>query len=524
MQDVGVMHVSKFIHFARIKRNKRQPRNNTDAKNTMQAHNTPILHPNAASTWINQLCMLKQLCVLLLDEKLNIRMSSNACQAYTRDVIASVIKQFAQALTAPHTNKPITFTTIDDNESLFLEWEALSLPQDDGSMHYLLLGTDDSHAQKLEKENHTLNYILTKVPGFIFWKDKKLNLIGCNENFACQVGLDSTKAISGKSNYELPWDLAQTERFLRDDIEVMTTGQPKLNFEEIQRQADGTQATLLTSKVPIYDIHNRSTGILGMYVDITDQKTIELLQQLRKEKKYAELADQLKTEFIRNMEHDIRTPLGGIAGLATILSMDESDIKRRGYLHDIVESAHELLTYCNSIINYSQIAQGKLPLLSENFSIRSVIDKVITIETPAAHMKGLLLQFECDENVPNTLTGDPRRLQQILLNLVSNAIKFTHQGHVSLNIQCVEQSQHVAYLSMTVQDTGIGIPADKHEMIFEKFNRVNPANSGCYSGTGLGLGIVKQFAEELGGNVTVTSELGKGSTFTCLIPFILTKE
>jgi signal transduction histidine kinase len=220
------------------------------------------------------------------------------------------------------------------------------------------------------------------------------------------------------------------------------------------------------------------------------------------------------------MEHDIRTPLSGIEGLAALLDMTETDPERKSCLTGIIDCVHELLSYCNSILDFSQISQGTLPLLDETFSVRAILGKIMAIERPAAKMKNLDLTMTVTGDLPERIIGDPRRLQQILINLVSNAIKFTHQGGIYLSIQ-QEQSpdDREVYIAFSIKDTGIGIARDKHEVIYEKFSRLWPANSGEYPGLGLGLQIVKQFITEMRGTITLDSEPGKGSTFTCRLPF-----
>ncbi|MDX1901129.1 MAG: ATP-binding protein [Gammaproteobacteria bacterium] len=283
---------------------------------------------------------------------------------------------------------------------------------------------------------------------------------------------------------------------------------------------DGEIRWIYDRGFPVYDEANNCCGVTGIALDITREKLAEIT--LRKAKKKAEHANQLKTEFIRNMEHDIRTPLSGIEGLAAILREQEINSEKKEWLADIAYSARDLLNYCNGILDFSRIEAGTMPVLKKRFELRQLLTEIIAIEMPAAKLKKLNLHFECEDNIPAFLLGDSYRLKQVLINLISNAIKFTHEGHVILFVKVAyDKSKQRIILAFAVQDTGIGIPKEKQDFIFEKFARLTPANRERYKGPGLGLRIVKKFVEEMGGSIELESESGKGSTFTCVLPFCI---
>jgi len=312
---------------------------------------------------------------------------------------------------------------------------------------------------------------------------------------------------------------------IREMAERVQTLGADARYEENYRiiRPDGEIRWIYDRGFPVFDENNNCCGVTGIALDVTREKLAEI--NLRNAKEKAEQANLLKTEFIRNMEHDIRTPLSGIQGLAAILCEQETNAEKKEWLGDIVCSARDLLSYCNGIIDFSRIEHGTLSVLNRKFDLRKLFSEVTAIEMPATKLKKLDLCFKCADNVPTLLTGDAYRLKQVLINLVSNAIKFTHEGQVTLSAQLLRQeTKRRVVLAISVQDTGIGIPKVKQDFIYEKFTRLTPANRGQYKGPGLGLKIVKQFIEEMNGNIKLESETGKGSTFTCILPFHISQR
>ena len=243
---------------------------------------------------------------------------------------------------------------------------------------------------------------------------------------------------------------------------------------------------------------------------------------LLKAKSSAEAANTLKIEFIHNMEHDIRTPFSGIYGMAQLLLENETDLMKRDFLQDIVNCAKELLEYSTGILDFSLIESDSLPIVSKKFSINKLLEGLVAMETPPAKVKDLEFTAHCDSNVPDVVMGDRYRLQRILINLVSNAIKFTNQGCVRLSVKLgkIMGPRHIV-LCFIIEDTGIGIPKDKQDVIFERFSRLLPSNQRQYKGQGLGLRLVRQFVDEMDGDIELKSAAGKGTTFTCSFTFKL---
>lgn len=375
--------------------------------------------------------------------------------------------------------------------------------------------------KQLESEVYLLKNIIENLPGSIYWKNKDGVYLGRNAtsgesmrrmNFPWRL-----EDIIGKTDHDL-FDKAMADNFRQHDLQVMESGK-ETSQEEVAYLANDEKIIQLSTKCPLYDEKGIIVGIVGNTVDISHLKQIEA--ELREAKEQAEQANIIKTEFIRNMEHDIRTPFSGVWGLANQLHQHETEPFKKEILADITNCAKELLDYCNGILDFSKIESGTLSFLEKKFNIKELINSIILIESPPAKLKKLQLTLEYDPNIPSILIGDQYRLQRILINLVSNAIKFTHQGHVNLIAKLIKQLDKQVIIRFIVKDTGIGIPQEKQDFIFEKFTRLNPSNKGIYKGIGLGLRIVKQFMDEIGGEIDLKSEYSKGSSFICTLPFRL---
>ncbi len=375
----------------------------------------------------------------------------------------------------------------------------------------------------LRSETYQLKSVIDNLPGSIYWKDKEGVYLGRNM-YAMQKMQNANfekntlkETIIGKTDYDF-FSRQEADRYRQHDLEVMKS-KKELALEEPVRLPNGEIMIQLSTKRPLYDEKGEVIGIVGNTIDVTRLKQIEA--ELRDAKEQAEQANLIKTEFMRNMEHDIRTPFSGIWGMAGYLAETEEDELKKEYLNDITQSAKELLDYCNSILDFSRIESGALAIIEKKFNLNKIIDSVIVTEKPAAIMKKLDLRKKTDKNSPLVIIGDHYRLHRILINLLSNSIKFTHSGHVELNVQVVEKKDRRVVIRFIIEDTGIGIPKDKQDYIFEKFSRLSLSNKGSYKGIGLGLRIVKQFMHEMGGEIDVISPQGQGAQFICTIPFRL---
>jgi two-component system aerobic respiration control sensor histidine kinase ArcB len=324
----------------------------------------------------------------------------------------------------------------------------------------------------------------------------------------------------GKNSYDFAKQMGWTEKFVdqlhREHLAVIKEGKGKVT-EYTGILADGKEYTFLSHKYPLI-VNGKTVGLVGVSVDITDRKNLE--QHLKEAKEQAEIANKLKSQFIANMEHDIRTPCSGIAEMTKMLATEEKDQKKCARLNSVAAASKQLLDLLNNILAFDHVEFGRIPVLHKKFNIRDLINDILKLEEPVTHLKNLHLLAVFSDEIPKQLIGDEHRLRRILINLVSNAIKFTEKGYVSLTVKLLRTIDNkMCLLKISVKDTGRGISQEEQNLIYEKFSRGTPANEGIHKGMGLGLYIVKQFIEDIDGEIEVQSRPGFGSTFTCIIPF-----
>lgn len=395
-----------------------------------------------------------------------------------------------------------------------------------------------------------LKNIIASVPYYIFWKNTNLVYLGCNYKFSSLVNKTPEEVI-GKTDLELGWKEGEPELFMKGDKEVMS-GKPKVNVEETLLQPDGSQTIMLVSKVPVLDNNEKCIGVLGVSIDITGRKKME--EELHQAKIAAEAASHAKSEFIANMSHDIRTPLTGIIGMTQELFNTADDIlpvlsevphgevaaSQKNYLtllrhltetvqensQLLISAADELLNLCNEILETMRLEAGQLPE-EESFSLKELIKHNIELLQPVAFHRKLSLLYEIDKKIPTYFKGFRNYIDRCLLNLLSNALKFTEKGFVKITVQLMGKSDAIfpigtsINLQIRVEDSGIGIPQDKFETIFEHFSRLTPSYEGLYKGAGLGLFTVKRYIEAMKATIRIESEVNKGTCFIIILPLIV---
>ncbi|MFI4912767.1 MAG: ABC transporter substrate binding protein [Sedimentisphaeraceae bacterium JB056] len=377
----------------------------------------------------------------------------------------------------------------------------------------------------VENANAFLKGLLDSIPDMIFFKDKDGVYMGCNPEFEKFVGR-SRDQIIGKTDYDM-FDKDIADFFRENDKKMMAQGQARSNEESVT-YPDGHVVLLDTIKAPLFTSDGDSIGIVGVARDITERKRSEdqlrvMNHNLKKANdkisfmvKRAEEANKTKSEFLANMSHEIRTPMNAIIGFSDMLSDEPLKDHQKEFVGLIRSEGRTLLNLINDILDFSKIESGKLQIEMLDCSLEETLNSIEAAMLPQADRKSLEFKVVRKGQLPAIIHTDPNRLKQCIVNIVSNAIKFTHEGYVHVNVESIEEKQGNIVV-FNVEDTGIGIPEDKKDSIFEVFTQAESSTTRKYGGSGLGLAITKNLAKMLGGDLTVESTVGKGSIFTLRI-------
>ncbi|CAG5007628.1 Sensor histidine kinase RcsC [Dyadobacter sp. CECT 9275] len=285
------------------------------------------------------------------------------------------------------------------------------------------------------------------------------------------------------------------------------------------KHRDGSEVWIITREVPFRRSENGEVKeVLGTAIDITNRKMAE--RELIQAKKDAEQAAKIKSDFLSTMSHEIRTPMNAIIGFTDLLLTGNLSVQDKQHLNTIKYSADNLMVILNDILDISKIEAGKFSLENFEFDLREKLGFLYRTFELKALEKGIKLIFDIDENIPEILIGDAYRLNQILINLLGNALKFTSEGFVNLSVLLTDESEEEIHLKISVRDSGIGISEDNLSLIFESFSQAHNNNASKYfGGTGLGLSITRKITELMQGEITAESELGVGSNFCVSLPF-----
>lgn len=281
------------------------------------------------------------------------------------------------------------------------------------------------------------------------------------------------------------------------------------SYELTVLNKDGEKRCWLISGAPNYDEYGKMRGSIGIHLDVTETKAIREELQVAKEK--AEASSKAKASFLANMSHEIRTPLNGIIGMIRELAYEDDSEKRRRYIENASTASEHLLSVLNNVLDISKIEAGELGLEKSNFRLRETLKNVKSIMSSRAREKGLFLWLDSREIKDFTYCGDSLRIRQILLNLIGNAIKFTTTGGVYVECQVKAHKKHSHIVSVTVEDTGVGMEPEFVDNLFNKFSQEDVSVSRKYGGTGLGMAITRELVQMMGGSITVKSKKNEGT-------------
>ena len=339
-------------------------------------------------------------------------------------------------------------------------------------------------------------------------------IVQCNRTLVRETALGRNRLI-GLPAFEL--FTAESRQLVRDALETVDETRDVRDVELRLLRRLGAPADVSMHVAAITDEQGRTYHRMTLR-DITDRKRVENelsrgAVALKRAKEAAETANRAKSEFLANVSHEVRTPLNAVIGTAELLGETNLTPVQRDHVHVIAESAESLLAILNDILDSSKIEAGKLDIEQRLLHLRDHLGDVLKSLASRVGDKDLELVSDVSADVPDTLIADPGRLRQVLFNLVGNAIKFTERGEVVLRVRQQESTDAHVTLSFEVSDTGIGVPPDKQEVIFQEFVQADASTTRRYGGTGLGLAIASRLISAMGGQISLSSEVGRGSTF-----------
>ena len=397
--------------------------------------------------------------------------------------------------------------------------------EQDTIIGYLLIGTDNTARKLVEEEQLRLDQRLREQQ-FYTRSLIESNVDALMTTDPAGIISDVNKqmeALTGCTRDELIG--APFKDFFTDPIraaagiKLVLRDKKVTDYELTACDRDGRQTVVSYNATTFYDRGRNLQGVFAAARDITERKQVET--ELKQARAVAESASRTKSDFLASMSHEIRTPMNSIMGIADLLAKTELSAEQKKYVAIFQRSGENLLNLINDILDLSKVEASQLELERTGFSLHDHLEKISEMLGPRSEQKGLTLSITVADHVPTELIGDPTRLRQVLLNLLGNAIKFTTSGEVALYVSMPPGSESSPELQFTITDTGIGIPVEKLDGIFERFTQADTSTTRRFGGSGLGLTICRQLVELMGGRIWVESDVGKGSTFAILVPFEL---
>ncbi|MGD2121046.1 MAG: response regulator [Gemmatimonadota bacterium] len=362
--------------------------------------------------------------------------------------------------------------------------------------------------QEVARKNSLVRSLINGTEDMIFFKDGEGKYQGCNYKYAEFLGR-SEEEIVGKTDE----DLVGSERataYRKTDIEALTSWDP-VKFDEWVVDREGRRRLWETVKTVFRHVESDHLGLLGVVRDVTERKEAE--ERMRELAERAERATRMKSAFLANMSHEIRTPMNGVLGMTEILLDTELTDEQLQYLKIIRSSGESLLGVLNDILDISKIEAGHLELEEVSFDLSEEVLGAVALFSHTAVEKGSELMVDLRPEVPRGVMGDPVRLRQVLSNLVGNAVKFTPEGEILVSVTLAENGEGDPAIRFSVKDTGVGIPEEKQDAIFQEFTQADSSTTREYGGTGLGLTISRHLVSLMGGELRLESAEGQGSEF-----------
>ncbi len=362
--------------------------------------------------------------------------------------------------------------------------------------------------EMLTEERARLRTLLNTLPDLVWLKSPDGVFIACNEKFERLVGAGEADIIGHVDHDFFPPTLA--DAFRQRDAEVIASGQPSVTEETVTYRHDGHEEILETIRTPMRDAAGRLIGVLGLARDITHMH--RLMDDLTAARLEAQRSSRAKSTFLANMSHEIRTPMNAIIGMADLALTTDLNRKQLNYISKVKVASESLLNIINDILDFSKIEAGKLTMEKSPFILDTIFDQLSGVVALRAEEQGVELHYDIGDD-SRVLEGDPFRLGQVLINLVTNAVKFSAGGTVLVKADTVSVGDDEVELRCSVADQGIGMSPEQAASLFQPFTQADTSTTRQYGGTGLGLSISRQLVELMGGQIRVESGLGQGSTF-----------
>ncbi|MBC8353407.1 MAG: response regulator [Planctomycetes bacterium] len=364
--------------------------------------------------------------------------------------------------------------------------------------------------EALDKERYLLQTLLETIPDAIYFKDRESRFLRISQSMAEKFGLKDPSEAIGKTDADI-FTEEHAQQARADELAIMESGRPLVASVEKETWPDREDTWCSSTKMPLQNSSQETVGTFGISRDITDLKRAQ--DELREARDAADAANRAKSEFVANMSHEIRTPMNGIIGMAELLVDTSLTREQTDYLGMIRQSADSLLRLLNDILDFSKIEAGKLELETLPFNLSDCVGKTTQTLAVRGAEKGLELACRIAPELPERIIGDPGRVRQMIVNLVGNAIKFTEKGEVVVEVTEASRSNGNIRLHFAVKDTGVGIPPDKQQSVFEAFTQADASTTRRFGGTGLGLAISSQLVRMMKGEIWIESAVGKGTTF-----------